>query len=151
MQFSNSHISSLIISFLCECCLLRYYQSWGSTGISYFRSEPTENVIDCSRCRVRATANFQLSECSKEEAGWWWDNSKSLSVLFRYFCLQNSPGLLRQCLTAGTAACFADLVTFPLDTVKVRQQVQGEMVTAGTGAGVRSSRNILGTVVSITR
>ena len=58
---------------------------------------------------------------------------------------------MRQCLTAGTAACFADLVTFPLDTVKVRQQVQGEMVTAGTGAGVRSSRNILGTVVSITR
>ena len=39
------------------------------------------------------------------------------------FCLQKSPSLLKQCLTAGTAACFADLVTFPLDTVKVRQQM----------------------------
>ena len=56
-----------------------------------------------------------------------------------------------QCLTAGTAACFADLVTFPLDTVKVRQQVQGAMMTSGTGTGVGSSRSILGTVVSITR
>lgn len=26
-------------------------------------------------------------------------------------------------LTAGTAACIADLVTFPLDTAKVRMQV----------------------------
>ncbi|XP_062561207.1 putative mitochondrial transporter UCP3 [Armigeres subalbatus] len=29
-------------------------------------------------------------------------------------------------LTAGTAACWADFVTFPLDTAKVRLQVQGE-------------------------
>ena len=58
---------------------------------------------------------------------------------------------MRQCLTAGTAACFADLVTFPLDTVKVRQQVQGQMMTTGPEAGLRSSRSILGTVVSITR
>ncbi|KAG8232059.1 hypothetical protein J437_LFUL012010 [Ladona fulva] len=29
-------------------------------------------------------------------------------------------------LTAGTAACFADFVTFPLDTAKVRLQIQGE-------------------------
>jgi len=28
-----------------------------------------------------------------------------------------------QLLTAGTAACIADLVTFPLDTAKVRLQV----------------------------
>ena len=33
------------------------------------------------------------------------------------------PGLGVQLLTAGSAACFADLVTFPLDTVKVRQQI----------------------------
>ena len=51
------------------------------------------------------------------------------------FSPQNSPSLLRQCLTAGTAACFADLVTFPLDTVKVRQQVQGQVMTTGAGAG----------------
>ena len=31
-----------------------------------------------------------------------------------------------QLLTAGTAACIADIMTFPLDTVKVRLQVQGE-------------------------
>ena len=29
------------------------------------------------------------------------------------------PGLGVQLLTAGTAACIADLFTFPLDTVKV--------------------------------
>lgn len=29
-------------------------------------------------------------------------------------------------LTAGTAACWADFITFPLDTAKVRLQVQGE-------------------------
>lgn len=28
-------------------------------------------------------------------------------------------------LTAGTAACIADLATFPLDTAKVRMQVSG--------------------------
>ena len=32
-----------------------------------------------------------------------------------------------QLLTAGSAACFADLVTFPLDTVKVRQQIQSNV------------------------
>lgn len=29
-------------------------------------------------------------------------------------------------LTAGTAACIADLATFPLDTAKVRMQIAGE-------------------------
>lgn len=29
-----------------------------------------------------------------------------------------------QLLTAGTAACIADLATFPLDTAKVRLQVR---------------------------
>ena len=33
------------------------------------------------------------------------------------------PGLGVQLLTAGTAACIADALTFPLDTVKVRLQV----------------------------
>ena len=35
-----------------------------------------------------------------------------------------SPGFGVQLLTAGTAACIADLWTFPLDTVKVRLQVR---------------------------
>jgi solute carrier family 25 uncoupling protein 8/9 len=38
----------------------------------------------------------------------------------------SQPGLGVQLLTAGSAACIADLITFPLDTVKVRLQVQGE-------------------------
>ena len=35
----------------------------------------------------------------------------------------SQPGLGVQLLTAGSAACIADLITFPLDTVKVRLQV----------------------------
>ena len=34
-----------------------------------------------------------------------------------------TPGLAIQLLTAGTAACVADIITFPLDTTKVRLQV----------------------------
>ena len=37
---------------------------------------------------------------------------------------QSEPGLGVQLLTAGTAACVADLFTFPLDTAKVRLQVR---------------------------
>jgi len=40
------------------------------------------------------------------------------------------PSLPVKLLTAGTAACVADLITFPLDTAKVRLQVQGEAVAA---------------------
>ena len=32
----------------------------------------------------------------------------------------NQPGIVVQLLTAGSAACVADLITFPLDTAKVR-------------------------------
>ena len=35
-----------------------------------------------------------------------------------------TPGLGVQLLTAGSAACVADLITFPLDTAKVRLQVK---------------------------
>ena len=35
-----------------------------------------------------------------------------------------TPGLAIQLLTAGTAACVADIITFPLDTTKVRLQVK---------------------------
>jgi len=34
-------------------------------------------------------------------------------------------------LTAGTAACVADFATFPLDTAKVRLQIQGENLNVG--------------------
>lgn len=36
---------------------------------------------------------------------------------------KRQPGLGVQLLTAGSAACIADIMTFPLDTVKVRLQV----------------------------
>ena len=36
---------------------------------------------------------------------------------------QNKPGIGVELLTAGSAACVADLFTFPLDTAKVRLQV----------------------------
>ncbi|XP_046464220.1 mitochondrial uncoupling protein 2-like [Daphnia pulex] len=44
------------------------------------------------------------------------------------------PSLPVKLLTAGSAACVADLFTYPLDTAKVRLQIQGE---AGVAAPVR--------------
>lgn len=41
-----------------------------------------------------------------------------------------------QLLTAGTAACIADVATFPFDTAKVRLQIQGE--ATGTTAVARA-------------
>ncbi|XP_068927156.1 putative mitochondrial transporter UCP3 [Petaurus breviceps papuanus] len=48
-------------------------------------------------------------------------------------------------LGAGTAACFADLLTFPLDTAKVRLQIQGESQTEQAIQNVRY-RGVLGTI-----
>lgn len=39
---------------------------------------------------------------------------------------ESSPTFIKKFLSAGTAACFADAVTFPIDTTKVRLQLQGE-------------------------
>ncbi|MCI4388044.1 hypothetical protein PGIGA_G00080830 [Pangasianodon gigas] len=54
---------------------------------------------------------------------------------------------------AGTAACFADLVTFPLDTAKVRLQIQGE--TCGTAkassAQAMKYRGVFGTIATMVR
>jgi len=49
------------------------------------------------------------------------------------------PGLGVQLVTAGTAACVADLFTFPLDTAKVRLQVQGEGGVLGASRGVSAT------------
>lgn len=51
-----------------------------------------------------------------------------------------------QLLTAGSAACIADIMTFPLDTVKVRLQVQGE---AGSKAVMYNG--VMRTVLGIAR
>ena len=57
-----------------------------------------------------------------------------------------TPGLGVQLLTAGTAACIADLFTFPLDTTKVRLQVQGE-----GGSSVLQGRGVVGTLFHIAK
>ncbi|XP_003703737.1 dicarboxylate carrier UCP2 isoform X2 [Megachile rotundata] len=47
-------------------------------------------------------------------------------------------------LTAGTAACIADLATFPLDTAKVRMQIAGEsrpLLLAATDGSMLAVRN----------
>ena len=36
---------------------------------------------------------------------------------------KTTPGMGVQALTAGSAACFADVITFPLDVVKVRKLI----------------------------
>ncbi|XP_061608607.1 dicarboxylate carrier SLC25A8-like isoform X1 [Phyllopteryx taeniolatus] len=51
---------------------------------------------------------------------------------------------------AGAAACVADLVTFPLDTAKVRLQVQGEAPKA-EGANARRYRGVFGTISTMVR
>ncbi|KAL1379686.1 hypothetical protein pipiens_003745 [Culex pipiens pipiens] len=56
------------------------------------------------------------------------------------------PSIPVQLLTAGTAACIADMVTFPLDTAKVRLQIQGEQEK-----GFRKYRGLTGTIVTIAR
>ncbi|XP_018547447.2 uncharacterized protein LOC108893680 [Lates calcarifer] len=54
---------------------------------------------------------------------------------------------------AGTAACIADLLTFPLDTAKVRLQIQGEAkasAAAGKGSAVKY-RGVFGTITTMVR
>ncbi|KAI1903197.1 hypothetical protein AGOR_G00024730 [Albula goreensis] len=51
---------------------------------------------------------------------------------------------------AGTAACIADLVTFPLDTAKVRLQVQGESRSAERANAVKY-RGVFGTITTMVR
>ncbi|XP_067001279.2 dicarboxylate carrier UCP2 [Anabrus simplex] len=63
-------------------------------------------------------------------------------------------------LTAGTAACIADFATFPLDTAKVRLQIQGEgrplvALTNGSAVLVRTTsvqyQGLVGTIATIAR
>ncbi|XP_043997451.1 uncharacterized protein LOC122845312 [Gambusia affinis] len=51
---------------------------------------------------------------------------------------------------AGTAACIADLITFPLDTAKVRLQIQGESQKV-EGSGVVKYRGVFGTINTMVR
>ncbi|KAI2668131.1 Mitochondrial uncoupling protein 2 [Labeo rohita] len=60
------------------------------------------------------------------------------------------PPLGVKVLSAGTAACIADLVTFPLDTAKVRLQIQGEKAATGAAKGIRY-RGVFGTISTMVR
>ncbi|CAI5643945.1 unnamed protein product [Oreochromis niloticus] len=54
---------------------------------------------------------------------------------------------------AGTAACIADLLTFPLDTAKVRLQIQGEArgsAATWSGSAVKY-RGVFGTIATMVR
>ncbi|NXL37391.1 UCP3 protein, partial [Glaucidium brasilianum] len=53
-------------------------------------------------------------------------------------------------VSAGTAACIADLCTFPLDTAKVRLQIQGEVRIPRSG-GTVEYRGVLGTLSTMVR
>ncbi|XP_029457969.1 mitochondrial uncoupling protein 2-like [Rhinatrema bivittatum] len=50
---------------------------------------------------------------------------------------------------AGTAACIADLFTFPLDTAKVRLQIQGEKTQANMKAA--QYKGVFGTITTMVR
>uniref|UniRef100_A0A3P9JXU3 Uncoupling protein 2 n=1 Tax=Oryzias latipes TaxID=8090 RepID=A0A3P9JXU3_ORYLA len=54
---------------------------------------------------------------------------------------------------AGTAACIADLLTFPLDTAKVRLQIQGEAAASASIGRVPASmyRGVFGTIITMVR
>lgn len=54
-------------------------------------------------------------------------------------------------LGAGTAACIADLITFPLDTAKVRLQIQGESQGLVRTAASAQYRGVLGTILTMVR
>lgn len=63
-----------------------------------------------------------------------------------------APGLLVQLLTAGCAACVADVLTFPLDTIKVRLQIQGEAAAvAAAGSAVGHPRGVWSALLSVAR
>ncbi|XP_033063652.1 mitochondrial uncoupling protein 2 isoform X2 [Trachypithecus francoisi] len=54
-------------------------------------------------------------------------------------------------LGAGTAACIADLITFPLDTAKVRLQIQGESQGPVRATASAQYRGVLGTILTMVR
>ncbi|XP_077461095.1 mitochondrial brown fat uncoupling protein 1 [Stigmatopora argus] len=61
------------------------------------------------------------------------------------------PPLAVKMASAGAAACIADIVTFPLDTAKVRLQIQGEMKVAAAEAKAIRYRGVFGTISTMIR
>ncbi|XP_072248290.1 dicarboxylate carrier UCP2-like isoform X1 [Leuresthes tenuis] len=61
-----------------------------------------------------------------------------------------APTAASKIFSAGTAGCVADLVTFPLDTAKVRLQIQGESRSSAEGHTVKY-RGVFGTIIAIVK
>ncbi|KAM7412855.1 hypothetical protein PAMA_020306 [Pampus argenteus] len=61
-----------------------------------------------------------------------------------------APTAVVKIFSAGTAGCVADLVTFPLDTAKVRLQIQGESKPSLEGQRVKY-RGVFGTLFTMVK
>ncbi|CAK6966727.1 mitochondrial uncoupling protein 2-like [Scomber scombrus] len=61
-----------------------------------------------------------------------------------------APTATVKIFSAGTAGCVADLVTFPLDTAKVRLQIQGESRPSLEGQRAKY-RGVFGTIFTMVR
>lgn len=59
-----------------------------------------------------------------------------------------APSVAGKIFSAGTAACVADLVTFPLDTAKVRLQIQGESKSINVQ---KRYRGVFGTIFTMVK
>uniref|UniRef100_UPI00358E4F73 putative mitochondrial transporter UCP3 n=1 Tax=Myxine glutinosa TaxID=7769 RepID=UPI00358E4F73 len=62
--------------------------------------------------------------------------------------MKTPPSLGIKIASAGMAACFADLITFPLDTAKVRLQVQGEQILS---QAIIRYRGVFSTILTMAR
>ncbi|KAK2110043.1 Mitochondrial uncoupling protein 2 [Saguinus oedipus] len=65
--------------------------------------------------------------------------------------MESKEGNFKQFLGAGTAACIADLITFPLDTGKVWLQIQGESQGPVRVTASAQYRDVLGTILIMVR
>ncbi|XP_044058509.1 mitochondrial uncoupling protein 2-like [Siniperca chuatsi] len=61
-----------------------------------------------------------------------------------------APAVAVKIFSAGTAGCVADLVTFPLDTAKVRLQIQGESKPSLEGQRLKY-RGVFGTIFTMVK
>ncbi|XP_074466750.1 uncharacterized protein LOC141752608 [Sebastes fasciatus] len=61
------------------------------------------------------------------------------------------PSAAVKFIGAGTAGCIADLLTFPLDTAKVRLQIQGEASAAAGKESAVKYRGVFGTITTMVR
>ncbi|XP_035226762.1 mitochondrial uncoupling protein 2-like [Stegodyphus dumicola] len=69
--------------------------------------------------------------------------------------LRQEPSVGVKFVSAGTAACIADIITFPLDVAKVRLQIQGEGTVPVKShlvkAGLSSNKGMFGMIVHIVK